>query len=37
MTAQLIDGTAIAQKVRDDVKEKVLEVTGDKGGGTMGA
>lgn len=23
MTAQLIDGTAIAQKVRDEVKEKV--------------
>ena len=23
MTAQIIDGTAIAQKVRDEVKEKV--------------
>ena len=25
MTAQLIDGTAIAQKVRDEVKEKVAK------------
>ena len=24
MTAQIIDGTAIAQKVRDEVKEKVV-------------